>query len=91
MKEEVFGPAAPIYIVDDEAEAIRVANDTGFGLGASIWTNDLEKAGSMAAKIESGIVNINHQVRSDIHACLSAVSRSLALAGNCLTMGSRSS
>ena len=65
MKEEVFGPAAPIYIVDDEAEAIRVANDTGFGLGASIWTDGTEKARSMARKVESGIVNINHQVRSD--------------------------
>jgi acyl-CoA reductase-like NAD-dependent aldehyde dehydrogenase len=42
-QEEVFGPVAPIITVDDENEAIRIANDSKFGLGASIWTQNLDK------------------------------------------------
>ena len=43
-QEEVFGPVAPILTVNDEDEGIKLANDTQYGLGASIWTQDLEKA-----------------------------------------------
>jgi len=64
-KEETFGPVAPITIVDNESEAIRLANDTEFGLGASIWTRDLEKAEKMSRRIESGIVSVNNVVISD--------------------------
>jgi succinate-semialdehyde dehydrogenase/glutarate-semialdehyde dehydrogenase/succinyl-CoA reductase len=63
--EETFGPVAPITIVDDEAEAIRLANDSQFGLGASIWTRDLEKAERLSRRVESGIVTINNVVISD--------------------------
>jgi len=64
-REEVFGPVAPITIVDDEEEAIRIANDSEFGLGASIWTRDLEKAERLSSLIESGMVTINNVVVSD--------------------------
>ena len=63
--EETFGPVAPITLVNDEREAIRMANDTEFGLGASIWTRDLEKAEQISKKIESGIVSVNNVVVSD--------------------------
>ncbi len=63
--EETFGPIAPITIVDDESEALRLANDSQFGLGASIWTQDLTKAERFSRIIESGIVTINNVVISD--------------------------
>ena len=64
-KEETFGPVAPITVVENESEAIRLANDVEFGLGASIWTKDLEKADKMSRRIESGIVSVNNVVLSD--------------------------
>jgi len=64
-KEETFGPVAPITIVENESEAIRLANDTEFGLGASIWTKDLAKAEKISRRIESGIVSVNNVVISD--------------------------
>jgi succinate-semialdehyde dehydrogenase/glutarate-semialdehyde dehydrogenase/succinyl-CoA reductase len=63
--EETFGPVAPITIVEDESQAIRLANETEFGLGASIWTKDLAKAEKMSRRIESGIVSVNNVVISD--------------------------
>ncbi len=63
--EELFGPVASVIKVEDEAEAIRVANDTEFGLGASLWTNDLAKAKRIAQEIESGSVFVNGMVKSD--------------------------
>ena len=64
-KEETFGPVAPITIVESESEAIKLANDIEFGLGASIWTKDLAKAEKMSRRIESGIVSVNNVVVSD--------------------------
>ncbi len=64
-KEETFGPVAPITIVENESEAIKMANDSEFGLGASIWTKDLAKADKMSRRIESGIVSVNNVVISD--------------------------
>ncbi len=64
-KEETFGPVAPVTIVDNEREAIRLANDIEFGLGASIWTENLTKAEQLSRKIESGIVSVNNVVISD--------------------------
>ncbi|MDQ3885265.1 MAG: aldehyde dehydrogenase family protein, partial [Thermoproteota archaeon] len=51
MREEVFGPAAPIIIVNDEEEAIRQANNSEFGLGASIWTNNIERGMRLARQV----------------------------------------
>jgi succinate-semialdehyde dehydrogenase/glutarate-semialdehyde dehydrogenase/succinyl-CoA reductase len=64
-KEETFGPVAPITVVENEKDAIAMANDSEFGLGASIWTQDLEKAEKLSREIESGIVTINNVVISD--------------------------
>jgi acyl-CoA reductase-like NAD-dependent aldehyde dehydrogenase len=64
-QEEVFGPVAPIITANDDQDAIRIANDSKFGLGASIWTQDLEKAERFSAMIESGIVTVNSMVVSD--------------------------
>jgi acyl-CoA reductase-like NAD-dependent aldehyde dehydrogenase len=64
-QEEVFGPVAPIIMANDEKEAIRIANDSKFGLGASIWTRNLEKAERFSAIVESGIVTVNSMVVSD--------------------------
>jgi succinate-semialdehyde dehydrogenase/glutarate-semialdehyde dehydrogenase len=63
--QELFGPVATVIKVKDEAEAIKVANDTPYGLGASLWTNDLDKAKLLAKEIESGSVFINGMVKSD--------------------------
>jgi len=59
MKEEIFGPVAPVIVVADEAEALERANDSNFGLGASVWTKDRAKGERIARRIESGMVWIN--------------------------------
>lgn len=64
-REETFGPVAPITIVESEKEAIVLANDSEFGLGASIWTQDLIKAEKLSKEVESGIVTVNNVVISD--------------------------
>ena len=64
-QEEVFGPAAPIIIADDEIEAVKLANNSQYGLGASIWTQDLDKAEKLSRMIKSGIVTVNNVVVSD--------------------------
>jgi acyl-CoA reductase-like NAD-dependent aldehyde dehydrogenase len=64
MHEEVFGPVVPIIAVDSEEEAIRLANDSPFGLGASVWTEDREKGRRIARRIDSGMVWINDHMYS---------------------------
>jgi succinate-semialdehyde dehydrogenase/glutarate-semialdehyde dehydrogenase len=64
--EELFGPAASILRVQDETEAARVANDTSFGLGASVWTRDAERGERVARGIAAGAVFVNALVRSDV-------------------------
>lgn len=64
-QEEVFGPVAPIIIADDEIEAVRLANDSQYGLGASIWTQGIDKAEKLSGMIRSGMVTINNVVISD--------------------------
>jgi succinate-semialdehyde dehydrogenase/glutarate-semialdehyde dehydrogenase len=59
MKEEIFGPVLPIIRVADEAEALRLANDSEFGLGASVWTRDREKGERIARQLEAGMTWIN--------------------------------
>jgi succinate-semialdehyde dehydrogenase / glutarate-semialdehyde dehydrogenase len=65
LTEEVFGPIAPVITVRDEDEAVRTANDTEFGLGASVWSRDLDRAERLALKIEAGSIAINDMVKSD--------------------------
>ncbi|MBI2990079.1 MAG: NAD-dependent succinate-semialdehyde dehydrogenase [Candidatus Magasanikbacteria bacterium] len=64
-EQEIFGPVASIIKVKDASEAIRVANDSRFGLGASLWTSDMNLAEQLAADIEAGAVFINSMVKSD--------------------------
>ena len=59
MREEIFGPVLPVVVVEDEEEALRLANDSDFGLGASIWTRDRAKGERMARRVRSGMVWIN--------------------------------
>ena len=63
--QETFGPVAAVITVRNAEEAVRVANDSEFGLGASLWTRDLDRAEILAAHIESGSVFINGLVKSD--------------------------
>lgn len=65
LTEEVFGPIAPIIMVKSEDEAVKAANDTVYGLGASIWSRDHARAERLAARIEAGTVTINDMVKSD--------------------------
>ncbi len=59
MREEIFGPVLPVITVDSEEEAIRLANDSQFGLGASVWTKDRGKGERIASEIQSGMVWTN--------------------------------
>lgn len=64
-QDEVFGPVAAVYEVSNVEEAIEKANDTVYGLGASIWTTDTTKARDIASEVEAGCVYINELVKSD--------------------------
>ena len=64
-EDELFGPVASIINVKNEEEAIKVANDTKFGLGASLWTKNINKAKTLVKSIDSGSVFINGMVKSD--------------------------
>ena len=59
VKEEIFGPVVVIMKFKDEKEAIRLANDTEFGLGSAIWTKDGARATRVANQIQAGIVMVN--------------------------------
>jgi acyl-CoA reductase-like NAD-dependent aldehyde dehydrogenase len=59
MHEETFGPTLPIMIVEDMAEAVRLANDSAFGLSASVWSRDLPRAREIAMQLSCGTVTIN--------------------------------
>jgi succinate-semialdehyde dehydrogenase/glutarate-semialdehyde dehydrogenase len=59
MREETFGPVLPIMKFDSEGEAVRLANDSVFGLTASVWTRDLARGRRIASRIEAGTVMVN--------------------------------
>ena len=65
-REEAFGPVASLYRVDNEADAVRVANDTPYGLGATIYSVDDDRAARLAARLEVGSVFINRHTSSDL-------------------------
>jgi succinate-semialdehyde dehydrogenase/glutarate-semialdehyde dehydrogenase len=64
MQEEIFGPVLPVIVVDSEDEALSLANDSVFGLGASVWTSDRSKGERIARELESGMVWINDHMFS---------------------------
>jgi acyl-CoA reductase-like NAD-dependent aldehyde dehydrogenase len=59
MQEEIFGPVAGIVPFDDEAEAVRLANDTRYGLQATVWTRDTAQAQRLALRLQAGTVVVN--------------------------------
>jgi succinate-semialdehyde dehydrogenase/glutarate-semialdehyde dehydrogenase len=74
--EETFGPVAAVIRASDETEAISLANDSPFGLGASLWTRDRERAERIVPDIEAGCVFVNGQVKSDPRLPFGGVKRS---------------
>ena len=74
--EETFGPVAAVIRAKDEADAIRLANDSSFGLGAALWTQDRPRAQRLAAQIEAGAVFVNGVVKSDPRLPFGGIKRS---------------
>jgi succinate-semialdehyde dehydrogenase/glutarate-semialdehyde dehydrogenase len=95
-QEELFGPVASLFVAKDIEEAIKIANATPYGLGASVWTKDIEKGKLLGEQIQSGMVFVNSMVKS--HPALpfggvkqSGYGRELSMIGlhefaNCKTM-----
>jgi acyl-CoA reductase-like NAD-dependent aldehyde dehydrogenase len=59
MQEETFGPTLPIMKISDVEEGVRLANDSNYGLQASVWTSDVERGEALARRIEAGVVCVN--------------------------------
>ncbi|KAL4133334.1 hypothetical protein KRP22_005715 [Phytophthora ramorum] len=65
VQEEVFGPVVAAYSFKDEDEALKLANDSRFGLGAAVWTNNIKRAHRVASSLEAGIIWVNDHHRND--------------------------
>jgi succinate-semialdehyde dehydrogenase/glutarate-semialdehyde dehydrogenase len=76
FREETFGPVAAVVRVRDADEAVRVANDSAYGLGASLWTRDAALGERLARRIESGSVFVNGMVASDPRLPFGGIKRS---------------
>ena len=79
MREETFGPVLPIMAVRGDEEAVRLANDSQFGLAASVWTRDRERGRRLARQLEAGTVMVND--------CLSSFGITEAPHGGCKLSG----
>ena len=76
MREETFGPVAPVIAFDSEAEVITAANDTPFGLAAYLWTKDLARAVRVTESLEYGIIGLNDPVPSTAQAPFGGIKQS---------------
>jgi succinate-semialdehyde dehydrogenase/glutarate-semialdehyde dehydrogenase len=76
FREETFGPVAAVIRAHDPQDAVRLANDTEYGLGAALWTGDVERAKELARQIEAGSVFINGMVASDPRIPFGGIKRS---------------
>lgn len=75
-EEELFGPTIAFFEVEDEKDAIRLVNDTIFGLGASVWSQNIQKAEELALQLEVGAVAINQLLKSDPRIPFGGIKRS---------------
>jgi len=62
--QELFGPVASVYVVKDEAEAIKLANNSSYGLGGSVYTQDIERGRRVAEQVETGMMFVNQPTKS---------------------------
>jgi succinate-semialdehyde dehydrogenase/glutarate-semialdehyde dehydrogenase len=76
MREEIFGPIAPVYVFETEAQAIERANDTEYGLVSYVYTKDLSRALRVAEKLEAGMIALNRGLVSDPAAPFGGVKQS---------------
>ena len=76
LREEIFGPVAPLVVFDTEKEAVALANDTEFGLVAYVYTNDLQRGLRFSEALESGMVGLNRPIVSDPAAPFGGVKQS---------------
>jgi succinate-semialdehyde dehydrogenase/glutarate-semialdehyde dehydrogenase len=76
LREEIFGPVAPVVIFDTEEEAVRLANDTEYGLVAYVYTRDLQRGLRFSEALESGMVGLNRPIVSDPAAPFGGVKQS---------------
>jgi succinate-semialdehyde dehydrogenase/glutarate-semialdehyde dehydrogenase len=74
--DETFGPVVAITRFADEDTAVELANDTRYGLGATVWSRDTERAHALARRIESGAVSVNTLVASDPRLPFGGIKRS---------------
>jgi succinate-semialdehyde dehydrogenase/glutarate-semialdehyde dehydrogenase len=75
-KEELFGPVASVIRAANEADAVRIANDTDFGLGGAVWTRDTGRGEAIARQLQCGSAFVNGLVKSDPRLPFGGIKRS---------------